>query len=250
MRTFLLRSDGSLRVPRREADIGHWERTLARHVWFLRRAGIASRQIEREVARSLGQCRRLQQLPVSAADERMYPRILAHWRHKCAYLDDKGQPRALRFEGRSPTFRSLVRAAAPGTDASKALSALKRYRLVSHRTHGFVRLIADGFFPSGVERGPVLGLTHTALEALTDTCYANLHARQHPNGASRIQRTAYTDYLDRCHLRAYEEFLKESAHAFLTMHETWLKRHEVKSLDPRRKLLTRVGVGVFAIRGG
>ena len=102
----------------------------------------------------------------------------------------------------------------------------------------------------GMERGPVLGLTHAALEALTDTCYANLRARQPPNGASRIQRTAYTDYLDRRHLRAYEEFLKESAQAFLSMHATWLKRHEVKSLDARRKLLTRVGVGVFAIRGG
>jgi hypothetical protein len=144
----------------------------------------------------------------------------------------------------------LVRAAAPGADASKALEALKRYRLVSHRTQGFVRLIADGFFPCGVEQGPVLGLAHAALEALTDTCYANLRPRQHPNSASRIQRTAYTDYLDRRHLRAYEEFLKESAQAFLTMHEAWLTRHEVKSLDPRRKVLTRVGVGVFAIRGG
>ena len=89
------------------------------------------------------------------------------------------------------------------------------------------------------QRGPVLGLTHAALEALTDTCYANLAARQ---GTSRIQRTAFTDYLDRRHLRAYEEFLKESAQAFLSMHETWLKRHEVKSLrssaeiiDPRRR---------------
>ncbi len=247
MRTRLLRSDGSLGVPGREADIGHWERTLARHVWFLRRAGIASGRIERQVARSLRQCRRLQRLPVPTADERMYPRILAHWQHECAYLDGKGQPRALRFEGRSPTFRSLVRAAAPGADASKTLNALKRYRLVSYRTHGFVRLIVDDFLPCGRERGPVLSLTHAALEALTDTCYANLAARQ---GTSRIQRTAFTDSLDRRHLRAYEEFLNESAQAFLSMHETWLKRHEVKSPDPRRKLLTRVGVGVFAIRDG
>ena len=61
---------------------------------------------------------------------------------------------------------------------------------------------------------------------------------------------AYTDYLGRRHRRAYEEFLNESAHAFLTMHETWLKRHEVKGVNPRRKRLTRAGVGVFAIRGG
>ena len=34
-------------------DIGHWQRTLGRHVWFLRCAGITSAQIEREIARSL-----------------------------------------------------------------------------------------------------------------------------------------------------------------------------------------------------
>jgi len=243
------RSDASLNALRRQAGIGHWEKTLARHIWLLRRAGIASRQIEREVACSLRQCVSLRKLPVSASDERMHARILALWRHECAYLDSKGQPRALRLEGQSPTFRSLVRAAAPRADAMKALSALQRYRLVSHRTHGFVRLIADGYFPCGKEQGPELGLAHAALEALTDTCYANLQARQPPDGASRTQRTAYTDYLDRRHLRAYEEFLKESAQAFITMHDAWLKRHEVKSLDPQGKLLTHVGVGVFAIRG-
>jgi hypothetical protein len=182
----------------------------------------------------------------------MYARILTHWKHESGYLDTKGRPLALRFKGGFPTFRSLIRAAVPGADASKALAVLKCYHLVSHSTHGIIRLIADGFSPDRVQKGPLLSLTHAALEALTDTCYANLRPRQDPNSASRIQRTAYTDYLDRRHLRAYEEFLNESAQAFLTMHETWLKRHEGKGLNPRRKRLTRagVGVGVFAIRGG
>jgi hypothetical protein len=231
------------------SDIGHWQRTLGRHIWFLRRAGITSAQIEREIALSLRRCVSVPKISVSTSNEELYPRILVHWQHECAYLDAQGQPRALRFEGRSPTFRSLVREAAPGADASKALVALKRYQLVSHRTPGLVRLLADGFFRGGVERGPALRLTHTALEALTDTCFANLRARQLPDW-SRFQRTAYTDYLDRGYLGEYEEFLKESAQVFLTMHETWLKRHEVKNLlDPRRKLLSRVGVGLFAIRG-
>jgi hypothetical protein len=245
------RSDDPLTVAsQEEPDIGHWQGTLARHIWFLRRAGIASAQIEREVARSLEECLGLRKLQVSTSDERMYARILTHWRHESGYLDTKGRPLALRFEGRSPTFRSLIRAAVPGADASKALAALKCYHLVSHSAHGIIRFTADGFFPHGVQRGPLLSLTHTALEALTHTCYANLHARQPPNGASRIQRIVCTDYLYRRHLRAYEEFLNESAQAFLAMHEAWLKRHEVKSLQAPRKLLTRVGVGVFAIRGG
>ena len=69
-------------------------------------------------------------------DERMFPRILAHWQHESAYLNNRGQPLALRFEGHSPTFRSLVRAAVPGADASRMLGALKRYRLVSQSPRG------------------------------------------------------------------------------------------------------------------
>ena len=245
------RSDDRLiEATQEEADIGHWQRTLARHIWFLRRAGIASAQIEREAARSLEACLGLRKLQVPASDERMYARILTHWQHASGYLDTKGRPLALRFEGRSPTFRSLTRAAVPGADASKALAALKCYRLVSHSTLGIIRLLTDGFSLDGVQGGRLLSLTHAALEALTDTCFANLRPHQDPNSASRIQQIACTDYLDRRHLRAYEEFLNESAQAFLTMHETWLKRHEGKGLNPRRKRLTRAGVGVFAIRGG
>lgn len=243
------RSDDPLKVASQvEADIGHWQGTLARHIWFLRRAGVASAQIEREVARSLKECLSLRKLRVPASDERLYVRILTHWQHESGYLDTKGRPLALRFEGRSPTFRSLIRAAVPGADASKALAAMKCYHLVSHSTHGIIRLLADCFVPHDVQRGMLLSQTHAALEALTDTCYANLHTRQPPNGALRIQRTAYADYLDRRYLRAYEEFLNESAQAFLTMHETWLKRHEVMGVNPRRKRLTRAGVGLFAIR--
>ena len=34
-------------------EIGHWQRTLGRHIWILRRAGISSAQIEREIVRYL-----------------------------------------------------------------------------------------------------------------------------------------------------------------------------------------------------
>ena len=228
-------------------ELGHWQRTLGRHVWFLRRAGVTSAQIEREVARYLGQCRNIRELPVPAADERMYPRVLTHWLHESAYLDNRGLPRALRFDGHTPTFRSLVRAAAPGADASKVLSAMKRYRLVSQSAHGIVRLLTEGSFQRGVQQGALLGATLSSLEALTDTCYVNLRARHPTRSGSRLQGRAFTEHLDRRHLRAYEEFLNESAQVFLAMHETWLKRHEVKRIDPRR--FCPVGVGVFTIRG-
>jgi hypothetical protein len=224
-------------------EIGHWQRTLGRHIWFLRSAGITSVQIRRDIARQLGQYRNIRGLSVPGATERMVHRILVHWQHESAYLDNRGGPRALRFEGHSPTFRSLVRAAVPGADASAILGALKRHRLVSHN-HGVVRLLVDSFFPRGGQRGFLLSTTLASLEALTDTCFVNLRT----DHAMRFHGRAYTEYLDRRHLKAYQEFLNESAQVFLMMHEAWLKRHEVKGVDPRRKQICRMGVGVFAIR--
>jgi len=228
-------------------EIGHWQRTLGRHIWFLRRAGITSAQIKREIARQLGQYHNIRGLSVPGANERMVPRILAHWQHESAYLNNRGQPLALRFEGHSPTFRSLVRAAVPGADASAILGALKRYRLVSH-SHGVVRLLADGFFPRAGQRGLLLSTTLASLETLTDACYVNLRTDHAMRPISRFHGRTYTEYFDRRHLNAYEEFLNESAQVFLMMHEAWLKRHEVKGVDTRRKQTCRMGVGVFAIR--
>jgi hypothetical protein len=232
-----------------EAAIGHWRRTLGRHIWFLRRAGIPSTDIEREVTRRLRQCLKVRKLRVSASDERISARIMAQWRHDCGYLDTQGCPLTLRFDGRSPTFRSLVRAAVPGVDASMALAAMKGFHLVSHHTRGSIRLIADGVSSRGAQRGALLKATHAALEALTDTCYANLNTRPALDGSSRVQQMTYTEYLDPRSVQAYEEFLNESAQVFLAMHESWLKRHEAKSHDRQRKPLNRVGVGVFALRG-
>ena len=186
------RSDLSLKRFRQETAIGHWQRTLGRHVWFLRRAGIASEQIEREVAKYLRRRVNVRALPIPAVEERMYPRILAHWQHQCAYLDNRGQPRALRFAGRSPTFRSLVRAAAPEADPSKVLGALKRYRLVAQSSHGVIRLLVDDFSTPPVQQGHLLSATLASLDALTDTCYANLQVRQPTRPFLRLQRSACT----------------------------------------------------------
>jgi hypothetical protein len=233
----------------RTTEIGQWRRALSRHVWFLRCAGISSSEIERAVATSLRLPLSTRERSAQPADEPMYPRILAHWQHAAAYLDSRGQPRALRFDGQPPTFRSLVRAAAPGADASRILVTLRRYRLVSQGNRGTVRLIINEPLPCRVPRGTLLSTTLASLEGLTDTCYANLNTGRAMRRLSRFQGRAYTEYLDPHHLRAYEEFFHESAQVFIAMHETWLKRHEVKPRDHRSRRGSRIGVEVFAIRG-
>lgn len=242
------RSGRALKVLRQETGIGHWQRTLGRHVWFLHRAGITSDQIEREVARTLRQLVNTRAFPVPEAKDRIHARILACWQHQKSYLGRGQQPRALRFQGRSPTFRSLVRAVAPEADASKVLRELKRSGLVSQSSDGLIWILVDEFSRSTPQDGPLLRSTLASLEALTDTCYANLRDDRSANRSSPLQGMVCSDHLDRQQLKAYEEFMTESGLVFLAMHEAWLKRHEVEGVDPRQPPGRRVGIGVFAVR--
>jgi len=241
------RSERELKMRRRDTGIGHWQRTLGRHVWFLRRAGITSDQIEREVAKSLRQLVNPQAVPVPEVKGQLYARILACWQHQKAYLDKGRRPRALRFQGRFPTFRSLVRAVAPEADASKLLGEMKRSGLISQRSDGLIRFLVDELSRSEAQEGPLLRATLASLYALTDTCYANLRDDPSAKRSPPIRGMVYSDHLDRRQLRAYEEFMTESGQVFLAMHEAWLKRHEVRDGDPRRPV-RRVGIGVFAVR--
>ncbi len=241
------RSERALKMLRHKTGIGRWQRTLDRHVWFLGRAGIPSEQIEREVARSLRQLINSRAVPGPEAKDPIYGRILACWQHQKAYLDQRRRPRALRYQGRFPTFRSLVRAVAPGADASKVLGELKRSGMISQSSDGLIRVLADEFARRKALEDSRLISTLASLDALTDTCYANLREGPSARRSSPIQGMVYSDHLDRRQLRDYEEFMTESGQVFLAMHEAWLKRHEVEDIDPRRPM-RRVGIGVFAVR--
>jgi len=217
-------------------------RTLRRHVWFLRRTGITAQDIEREVRRILRASAQIQTNELFL-DRRSCSRILTHWWHESRYLDTRGQPLALRFDGPAPTFRSLVGAAIPGTDAAQALRVLKRSGLVSRRGNGRIRLISGISLPLEGPRD-VLSMTLEFLAAASDTGYMNLRAVEDER-PRRLQRSVFTEHLDRRHLRAYEEFLDESAQAFLAMHHAWLKRHESRHAPRQTTRRGRVGIGLL-----
>ncbi len=242
------RSERALKMLRQETGIGRWQKALGRHVWFLRRAGIPSDQIVREVARSLRQLINSRAFPVPEVEDQIYTRILARWQHQKAYLGKGRQPRALRFQGRFPTFRSLVRAVAPQADASKILGELKRSGQISQSSDGLIRVLVKEFSGSAAQDASLLSSTLASLDALTDTCYANLRDDRSAKRLSPIQGMVYSDHLNRRQLRAYEEFMAESGQVFLAMHEAWLRRHEVQGVGPRQPPGRRVGVGVFAVR--
>lgn len=250
-------SDRSGRALPHQFDIGHWQKTLDRFVRFLRLAGVPSAHITRQVTQSVRKYQRMRRESIPPAHELAYPRVVAHWQDDNRFLDGRGRPRPLPYDGAGSSFQDLVQAALPEANPASVLAVLKRYRLVSQDTEGTIRLLRDAFLPRGPRLGYALYFILMSLQGLAETCYVNIRDNP-PAKVPLLQRYAYTEKFDMRYLRQYDKFLRTTGRAFLRLHDAWLRRHE--TTEPVRgqratKIVrtrtnhTRVGVGVYGMAG-
>jgi hypothetical protein len=247
MRTQAQRPKERVATTPGRTDVGNWQRVLDRHIWFLRRAGIPEAQIARQITLSMRRHGRTRPVSMPSHKELNYSDVLAQWQNDAAYLDRRKRPLPVPTEGPAPSFYSLVRATLPTADPAKVLAVLLRYGLVSRNPDGFVRLLRRVFIPRGRQRGSAVSICLQMIEALTDTCWDNLHGKE----LARVQRLAYTEHFDSRFLRAYDDYMRTTSEAFLDSHEAWVRRHKLRMTGERRgrrgrtRRVWRVGIGVF-----
>jgi len=243
------RHSASSRIAVKRIDgARHWRKSLDRLVWFLLRAGVDHTEIVRALRTSLRNHQGTRPLAVPDPEVLEYSRILTHWQTEPAFLDEHGKARSLPLSGGSVSFKSLARQALPHADAADILNVLSRYRLLSCSRDGRVRMLASAFLPRGARRAQFLAYTLSALEGIIDTCYANLTSHEPSKNIGHMQRAVFAERFDLKHLAEYDAFLRDSAAAFLTKHDAWLKRREVKQPGPARRRIGYVGVGIFGFR--
>jgi len=242
------RSASSVLAVKRIDGARHWRKSLDRFVWFLLRAGVDHAEIVRALRTSLRNHQGTRALAVPNPEVLEYSRILTHWQTEPAFLDEHGMARSLALSGGSVSFKALVHQALPHADASDVLNVLSRYRLLSRSRDGRVRMLASAFLPRGARRAQFLAYTLSTLEGIIDTCYANLTSHEPSKNVGQMQRAVIAERFDLKHLAEYDAFLRDSAAAFLTKHDAWLKRREVKQPGPGRRRVGYVGVGIFGFR--
>ncbi|HTP73477.1 MAG TPA: DUF6502 family protein [Burkholderiaceae bacterium] len=128
------------------ADVAHPDMLPHRKVSRLATATGINR---REVSRLLGVLRDAkasQQLPRrSLASE-----VFSHWMSDARYRDRRGEPKALKRQGRAPSFESLAQGITRDVHPRSLLDELLRLKLaVLDEQDDTVALVRDAFVPSG-----------------------------------------------------------------------------------------------------
>lgn len=165
------------------------------------------------------------------------PHVIALWYSDPHYLDPQGHPRALPFEGKSPSVAALIARVYPHRDTQAVLKKLL--------ATGALRRKGNVFEPTKREiifRSPSLGRLHalTPLMGFLKTVEHNLtHGRAH----SMLEMTASNSRIPRSAYRALRARVHEGGKEFLFEVDDAMRQIEQRSPASQDRL--RIGTCVF-----
>lgn len=116
-----------------------------------------------------------------------YVAILDQWHSDDRFLDDRGRPIKLRFDGPEPSFSTLVKNYGGDIPAGAMRTELKRVKAVAEDSEGNLEVLLQVFRPVDQDEKLVLALGQ-ALVGLADTLSFNIDCELNEG---RIQRHAY-----------------------------------------------------------
>jgi hypothetical protein len=164
------------------------------------------------------------------------------WIRDSDFLDAGKEPRALPFEGESPTFSELVRRYSGDVPARAMLDELLRVGAVEKTGDGDIRLLIRAYIP---RRGEIekIGILGTDVADLIGTIDHNLEAG---DGRTLFQRSVAYDNLPAESVEAFRPMAAERAQEFLEFLDAWLALHD-RDLNPNANGTGRwrAGMGVY-----
>jgi len=173
-----------------------------------------------------------------------YADIVTLWTRDKEFLDRRGTPRVLAFKGRSQ-FAQLVRKAASGVDARKALNVLVGYGNVRKDRRGKYELVRPFFFASSQTKmafEPVAFFLSDASSTLSKILRRRRNSRTPELFWRKVERASISDAdADR-----FNTYASERSMLFLEELDDWLEAHSRGGKRSKAKL-RRVGLGLFSI---
>ena len=169
--------------------------------------------------------------------------VLSYWHRDPRYLDNNGNPRALRKNGRGISFQTLVSVALPGSSAKQILSTLEGIRAVRIDANGFVTPLRRTV-PVFSDRDLAIHHTFMALRGFIKTLRHNMDSR--PLNADQLfHRIAWNGEFDGKEIARLKIWINKHGQDFLESIDDWMKTHSI----PRRGKINRKSSPVKASVG-
>jgi len=141
----------------------------------------------KEVATLMNEPLTVEELP--AAPVNPPARIIAAWRRDPDFLDSRGRPASLPFDGASPTFSELVKRYGNDVTPRAALDELVRVNAAERLRDGRIRLVARAYIPGETDLDTI-GILGSHVPSLIASVEHNLRAEP---GDSYFQRKVEYD---------------------------------------------------------
>ena len=169
-------------------------------------------------------------------------RVIAAWCRESDFLDSKGHPATLPFEGQGATFSELVKRFSGNVPPRAVLDELIHAGAATRQDDGKISLLTQAYIPKHVEAHK-LNILGTDAHHLISTIDHNLK----PETAEPIfQRKVSYDNLPDEILPMFRKKFAPKAQALLESADRWLARHD-RDITPTVKGTgrNRSGFGIF-----
>ena len=173
-----------------------------------------------------------------------YGRVLSLWHQSPEFTDAEGQPLNLPLQGRSASFRSLVRRALPKAEPAQILKGLVSLGAVHRVTRNRLKVTMRSLIIK--DRSQItLDRAVQILDALVSTLHFNLvKSRSSRPGRGLFERSTHSEMFDMKHFRALDKLVRRHGQSFLEFLDAWMNKHEVRSARSVRRQ-RHVGVGIY-----
>jgi hypothetical protein len=170
--------------------------------------------------------------------------LLTTWHQDSAYLDNFGNPKRIKIEGRRPSLASLAKSLVPSLKLDYLVDELARLGAIT--ITGDEAQVNMRSFPAYEDKDLAIEHTLTSLDGFIRTLRHNLDSKP-SNSDQLFHRIAQRSDFDIREIPALKIRAKRHGQAFLESFDNWLIRKSAaktaKSVGRHKK--TKVSIGVY-----
>lgn len=170
-------------------------------------------------------------------------RVLSGWHQDEAFVDGKGRPLPLPFDGWGATFGELCRRYGGDVAATTMKKELVRVGAIGEGADGRLVALRRYYMPTPFDSQWIIN-AGSVFADLGDNINHNLVADD--NKPSRFLGRATDGSIDAAAIPEFRDFVEKHGGPFLELVDDWLTRHRAHQGTARR---VRLGVGLFMIQG-